>query len=258
MARGREAGRSLMEVRNASKRLPFPAGRAIRPNMAAAMADFPFRIVGFDLDGTLLDTHEDLGAAVNHALALIDRPPVPIAEVENLIGGGAKMMLRRALELTGGIDETEFPALYKALLDSYEANIAVHTRLYPGGAEMLDGLADRGVKLAVLTNKFELLATKVLTELSLLSRFAAVIGGDTLGPGRAKPSRDPIDAMTARLGGGRAAFVGDTTYDIRAARAAGVTSVAVSFGYNDLPPRDLGADAVIDSFAELIPTLELL
>jgi phosphoglycolate phosphatase len=222
------------------------------------MVDFPFRIVGFDLDGTLLDTHEDLGAAVNHALALADRPPVPIAEVEQLIGGGAKKMLERALTLTGGVDEAEFRRLYKALLKFYDENIAVHTRLYPGGEAMLDVLAERGVKLAVVTNKFEAFATKVLDELGLLPRFAAVIGGDTLGPGRAKPSRDPIDAMIARSGGGRAVFVGDTTYDILAASAAGVPSVAVSFGYNDLPPGELGADTVIDSFAELIPALERL
>lgn len=222
------------------------------------MTDFPFSIVGFDLDGTLLDTHQDLGAAVNHALALANRAPVPIAEIEQLIGGGARKMLERALVLTGGTDEARFPALYQALLGFYEANIAVHTRLYPGGEAMLDGLSERGVKLAVVTNKFERFAVKVLDELGLLGRFAAVIGGDTLGPGRAKPSRDPIDAMVACLGGGRAVFVGDTSYDIVAARTAGVPSVAVSFGYNDRPPGQLGADAVIEAFAELIPTLERL
>lgn len=219
------------------------------------MSEFPFPIVGFDLDGTLLDTHEDLGAAVNHALALTGRPPVPVAEVRHLIGGGARKMLERALDLTGGIDEAAFDPLYRALLDFYTQNIAVHTRLYPGGEAMLDGLAARGVKLAVVTNKVESLARKLVDELGLTARFAAIIGGDTLGPGRAKPARDMIDEMIARLGGGRAAFVGDTTYDIRAARAAGVPCVAVSFGFHDKPPPELGADAVIDHFAELIPTL---
>jgi phosphoglycolate phosphatase len=225
---------------------------------ARGMNEFPFRIVGFDLDGTLLDTHEDLGAAINHALALIDRPPVPIAEVERLIGGGAKKMLERALALTGGIAEGEFKPLYRQLLAFYEANIAVHTRLFPGGEAMLDELAARGAKLAVVTNKFESFARKLLDELGLSSRFATVIGGDTLGPGRAKPARDPIDEMIARLGGGRAVFVGDTTYDILAAKAAGVPSVAVGFGYNDLPAERLGADAVIGHFAELTPVLARL
>lgn len=219
------------------------------------MSEFPFSIVGFDLDGTLLDTLHDLGNAVNHALALAQRPPVPIAEVATLVGGGAKKMLERAFSLTGGIAEAEFTPLYRELLAYYEANIAVHTRLFPGGEAMLDGLAERGVKLAVVTNKFEALAVKVLDELGLSARFGAIIGGDTLGPGRAKPAPDMIHVMIERLGGGRAAFIGDTTYDILAASAAGVPSVAASFGYNDKPAMELGAGAVIDHFAELIPTL---
>jgi phosphoglycolate phosphatase len=219
------------------------------------MNDFPFQIVGFDLDGTLLDTLEDLGAAVNHALMSAGRPTIPITEVRYLVGGGAKRMLERALDLTGGIDQAAFEPLYRELLAFYTANIAVHSRLYPGGEAMLDELASRGVKLAVVTNKIESLARRLLDELDLTSRFAAIIGGDTLGPGRAKPAPDMIDEMVARLGGGRAAFVGDTTYDIGAARAAGVPSVAVSFGFNDKPAHELGAEAVIDHCAELIPTL---
>ena len=164
-------------------------------------------------------------------------------------------MLRRALELTGGVPETEFSALHDTLIAHYQAHIAVHTRLFPGGAAMLDGLAACGVKLAVVTNKLESLSLRLLDALGLTSRFFTVIGGDTLGPGRAKPSRDPIDAMIARGGGGRAVFVGDTTFDTGAARAAGIPSVAVSFGFNDLPPYELGAQAVIHHFDELIPVL---
>lgn len=223
------------------------------------MDEFPFAIVGFDLDGTLLDTHRDLGEAVNHALALAGRPAVPTAEVVSLVGGGARKMLERALALTGGIDPEEFPPLHEALLAYYEANIAVHTRLFPGGEAMLDELAALGVKLAVVTNKLESLAVRLLDELGLSSRFALVLGGDTLGPERAKPAPDMIEEMIVRLGGNlrprRAAFVGDTTYDTLAARAAGLPCIAVSFGFNDKPAGELGADAVIDNFAELIPTL---
>ncbi|MEO8104705.1 MAG: HAD hydrolase-like protein, partial [Betaproteobacteria bacterium] len=75
------------------------------------MSDFPFPIVGFDLDGTLLDTLDDLGAAVNHALALAGRPTVPVAEVRHLIGGGARKMLERALDLTGGAGEVALEPL---------------------------------------------------------------------------------------------------------------------------------------------------
>jgi phosphoglycolate phosphatase len=123
-----------------------------------AMRPFPFAIVGFDLDGTLLDTHADLGAAVNHALAVAGRPAVPSDHIERFIGGGAKLMLERALAETGGIAEDEFKPLYRELLRFYGDNIAVHTRLFPGGEAMLDALARREVKLAVVTNKFETLA----------------------------------------------------------------------------------------------------
>jgi len=222
------------------------------------MTAFPFSTVGFDLDGTLLDTHLDLGAAVNHALAQVGRPPVAPEKVRDLIGGGGRKMLAKALDLTGGIPDDEFAALYEALLDYYRANIAVHSRLYPGGEAMLDALAAQGVQLAVVTNKLEELARAVLGELGLIDRFFTVIGGDTLGPGRAKPAPDPIREMIARSDGGRAAFVGDTTFDIGAAKAAGVPSVAVTFGFNDRPADELGADAVITHFDHLIPALARL
>lgn len=222
------------------------------------MTSFPFGIVGFDLDGTLLDTHEDLAAAVNHALSLIGRVPVPASEVRRLVGGGAKLMLERALTLTGGIPESDLARLYAELLSFYEDNIAVHTQLYPGGAAMLDGLAARGVKLAVATNKLERMAVKLFDALGLSERFYTIIGGDTLGPGRGKPKPDMLEEMVRRGGGGRAAYVGDTTFDTGAARAAGLPCIAVSFGFNDLPMDQLGATAMVDHFDKLIPTLKAL
>ncbi len=225
---------------------------------AGAMTRFPFDVVGFDLDGTLLDTGADLGAALNVALAEAGRAPVPVSEVRSLIGGGGRRMLERALERDGGLpDKGSVSALHRALLRHYEANICVHSRPYPGGMEMLDALAARGVKLAVVTNKLESLAVRLLDEVGLSSRFYTVLGGDTLGPGRAKPAPDLLIEMLARASGAaRAAFVGDTTFDTGAARAAGMPSVAVSFGFNDAPPHELGADAVIDHYDELVPVLE--
>lgn len=222
------------------------------------MPEIPFKIVGFDLDGTLLDTRLDLGNAVNHALGLAGRPPVPMEDVAGLIGGGSRLMLERAFAGTGGIDEADLRALYAELLRYYEANIAVHTRLYPGGAAMLDALEASGCTLAIVTNKLEALAIKLLGELNLLGRFTTVIGGDTLGPGRAKPARDLLDLMVERCGGGSAVFVGDTSYDVLAARAAGIPCVAVRFGFSDRPAEELGAQAVIGHFDELVPALQRL
>ncbi|MFC0204786.1 HAD-IA family hydrolase [Novosphingobium soli] len=221
------------------------------------MSAFPFQIVGFDLDGTLVDSHGDLAHAVNHALAQEGRAPVAPAQVRAMIGGGARKMLAKALATTGGpVADARFEELHDALLAFYEDNIAVETRLFPGGAAMLDALAVRGVRIAVVTNKLERFARKVLADLDLSNRFFIVIGGDTLGPGRAKPRPDLLNLMVERCGGGRAAYVGDSTYDTRAAAAAGIPCVAVSFGFNDVPPAEMGADAVIAHFDELVPVLE--
>ena len=93
----------------------------------------------------------------------------------------------------------------------------METEPFPGAIAALDALAARGVKLAVVTNKLESLAEKLLVALDLRDRFDALIGGDTMGPGLAKPNRAPIDEMIRRCGGGRAVFIGDSMFDIQAA-----------------------------------------
>lgn len=222
------------------------------------MANFPYDLVGFDLDGTLLDTSGDLCVALNHALALAGRPPVPLAEITRHVGGGAAQMLRSALTESGGVDEAAFDGLQAQLVAFYTENIAHHTVFFPGGEAMLDALEARGVKLAVATNKKESLAVRLFEELGIAHRFACIIGGDTLGPGTAKPRPDMLHEMVRRCGGTRAAFVGDTTFDVGAAKAAEMPVIAVRFGFNDLPADDLGADAVIDHFDDLVPTLARL
>lgn len=219
------------------------------------MADFPFDIVGFDLDGTLLDTSADLCGAVNHALALAGRPALDLGQVRHMIGGGAKTMLERGLAESGGCPDEEFKTHYRALLEHYEANISAGSFPFPGLLDALDELDAKGVKLAVVTNKFERFAEKLLTEVGMRDRFACLIGGDTMGKGNAKPSAMPIREMIARCGGGRAAFVGDSTYDTGAARNAGIPSVVVSFGFLNGPAHELGGDAVIDDYSELLPVL---
>ena len=222
------------------------------------MADFPYAVVGFDLDGTLLDTSGDLAAAVNHALASADRAPLTVEQVKPMIGGGSRHMLAQGLAATGGYDEAQLDRLQAELLAFYEANIAVLTEPYPGCLAALDAIVARGATVAVMTNKLEALARRLLGELGLLDRFACVIGGDTLGEGSAKPSPAPILAMVERSGGGPAAFVGDSIYDVQAGQRAGLPVVACSFGFLMQPIAELGADAIIDHYDELIPTLERL
>ena len=223
------------------------------------MAQFPFDIVGFDLDGTLVDSNRDLAPALNHTLGVFGRPPVAPETVREFVGGGTRLMLTRALEHTGGaLPEAEFEAALGELLAHYEAHIADHTVPYPGCLAALDALAERGCKLAVITNKLEVFSRLLLDALGMTGRFELILGGDTLGPGRAKPAPDMIDTAILTLGGGKFAMVGDSSYDVRAAKNASVPVVALSFGYNDMPVHELGADAVIDHFDELVGTLERL
>jgi phosphoglycolate phosphatase len=222
------------------------------------MTDFPFDIVGFDLDGTLLETHRDLGAAVNHALEFGGQQTVPIERIEDLIGGGAKAMLKRVTDQRGGLTDEEFRPLYKALLAYYAENNCVHTRPYPGAVEVLDDLARRGVRLALVTNKFESFARDILGKLDLSRRFELILGGDSLGKGRSKPSPDPLIEARTRLGGGRFVYVGDSSYDVMAAKAAGVPVVVAAYGYCDKPAAELGGNAVIGSLDQLIPALEAM
>lgn len=227
------------------------------------MNSIPFSAIGFDLDGTLLDTFRDLGAAVNHALVLGGFDPVPVESSKDLIGGGAKIMLARAVDAQGGLPEDEFKRLYKAMLAFYEEHNAVHTAPYPGVRETLATLAAQGVTMAVVTNKFEAFARSVLTQLGMIDQFVAVIGGDSMGKGPdgqflAKPHPAPVLKAREVTGGGSFVFIGDSTYDVRSAKGAGVPVIAAAYGYCDRPAHDLGADAVIDSFDQLIPALGAL
>jgi phosphoglycolate phosphatase len=214
----------------------------------------PFDIVGFDLDGTLLDTSGDLANALNHALGTIGRGPLAVSDVRKMVGRGAKVMLTRALTVTGDASPELIERLFPILVDYYATNIAVETCVYPGLLDALDTLAARGVRLAVCTNKLERLARLVLDALGMTDRFVAIVGGDTTP--KLKPDPAPLHAMVAQAGGGRTLFVGDSDNDIDAARAADVPSIAVSFGYVAGDPHALGANAVITGYDELVPLIE--
>ena len=218
------------------------------------MTSIPFDIVGFDLDGTLLDTSGDLAAAVNYAIATDGRPPFPVDAIRPFVGKGAKVMLERALTASGGYDDDLLARMLPILLDYYEQNLAIHSIPYPGLLEALTALEQAGLKLAICTNKAERFTIPLLHQIGLSDRFASVVGGDTLGV--AKPDPAPIHEMIARAGGGRTIFLGDTINDIAGARNAGIPSIAVSFGFLDGPVEELEADAIIHHFDELLPLLK--
>jgi phosphoglycolate phosphatase len=220
------------------------------------MTDFPFDVVVFDFDGTLADTAPDLAASLSHALAMLGRPAVSAQDVRSLIGHGGRVLLQRAL----GADDHEADALIAEVLpmflDHHAANICVGTRCYPEVEAAMDALAARGVALAICTNKSTRMTDLLIDALGWRRRFAAIVCADTLAV--RKPDPAPLHEAIARAGGGKAAFVGDSITDADTARAAGIPLIAVSFGYCDRPPSTLGADALIDSHADLIAALERL
>ncbi|MGP1282042.1 MAG: HAD-IA family hydrolase [Parasphingopyxis sp.] len=222
------------------------------------LSPFPFDLVGFDLDGTLLDTSDELTVSLNHALAQAGRPPLSQEKVRPMIGLGAKHMLDMGLQASGESNEALVDELLPILVDHYGSHLGTGSPPFPGLLDAMDALANRGARFAVVTNKYERLAVKLLKAKGFDHRFAAIIGGDTLPGGQRKPDRAPIDEMIRRTGGTRAAFVGDSIYDVDAAKGAGIPAVAVSFGFLHQPVDELGADAVIDHYSELVPTLDRL
>lgn len=218
------------------------------------MTQIPFDIVGFDLDGTLIDTSGDLAAAVNYAIGTIGRPAFPVEAIRPFVGKGARVMLERALDASGDCTDGLLAETLPILLDYYQQNLAIHSIPYPGLLAAMEGLEAAGVRMAICTNKAERFAIPLMRQIGLADRFASIVGGDTLSVG--KPDPAPIQEMARRAGGGRAIFVGDTINDIAGARNAGMPSIAVGFGFLDGPIEELGADAIIHHFDELVPLLE--
>jgi phosphoglycolate phosphatase len=218
-----------------------------------------FEAVLFDLDGTLVETAPDLAAALNHTLRGAGLAELPLVHVRPMIGDGARAMLRRGLTAAGAEPSPErFEALFATLLAHYEAHIADLSRPFPGVVEELERLAEAGLRLGVCTNKPERFSLKLLAALDLARHFQAVVGGDSLAV--RKPHGGHVTGTLARLGVGadRAVMVGDAINDVKSARAAGLPVVLVSFGYTAVPAAELGADLLIDHFAELPQALARL
>jgi phosphoglycolate phosphatase len=206
----------------------------------------------FDLDGTLIDTAPDLVGTLNTILAQERIPAVPFATGRNLIGGGAKGMIERALAAEGrSCSAIELDRLYTAFIAHYAAHIADRSRPFPQLEATLERLTAAGHRLAVCTNKLEWLSRRLLDSLRLADRFAAICGQDTFG--MQKPDPEVLRLTVRRAGGepARAIMVGDSKTDVHTARAASVPVIAVDFGYSDIPIASLQPDRIISSFADL-------
>jgi phosphoglycolate phosphatase len=206
----------------------------------------------FDLDGTLVDTAPDLIDALNFVLNREGLPPVPLHAARKLIGAGARKLIERGLEVEGrAANVSEIDRMTRDFIDYYGDHIAEGSRPFEGLESALDDLSARGCHLAVCTNKLEWLSKRLLDQLGLSPRFAAICGADTFGI--AKPDPAILQQTVARAGGAISStiMVGDAGTDIGVARRAGVPVIGVSFGYTDVPMAELKPDRLIHHMRDL-------
>lgn len=215
----------------------------------------PLQAAVFDLDGTLIDSAADLRRAINGALGTLGRRALSVREVTAMIGDGIVRLTERALAATGApLSDAALDRAVAAVKEAY-ADLPPST-LYDGARETLAGLAERGLALALCTNKPIDATVRLLDQLGITACFQAVAGGDSY-PAK-KPDPMPVRGLLAQLGvaPAAAAMIGDSGNDIGAGRAAGLITVAVSYGYSLVPPRELGADLVVDRLPDLLTVLQ--
>lgn len=206
----------------------------------------------FDLDGTLVDTAPDLAGSMNAVLLANGRPPVPPAEVRHMVGRGARALIERGFEVTGGrVDPADLDRHFDHFIAYYGEHVADASVVFPGVVEVLSRLTAAGHTLGVCTNKPEALAVSLLNALDLTRFFGAVLGADTLDV--RKPDPRHLSETVKRIGGdlARTVMVGDSEVDAETARNAGVPAVIFTFGYTQFDPATFGAAALLDGYDAL-------
>ncbi|WP_334180895.1 phosphoglycolate phosphatase [Pseudomonas nitroreducens] len=226
-------------------------------------AQLPFaglpRLVMFDLGGTLVDSVPDLAAAVDKMLLALGRQPAGLDAVRHWVGNGARVLVRRAL--AGDIEhesvsEEDTERALELFMDAYADSHAL-TVVYPGVIETLKWLKKRGVELALITNKPERFVGPLLDEMKLGKFFRWIIGGDTLPQQKPDPAALLFVMKMAGVSAEQALFVGDSRNDILAAKAAGVRSVGLSYGYNHgRPIAEETPTLVLDDLRHLLPCFD--
>jgi phosphoglycolate phosphatase len=215
--------------------------------------------IGFDLDGTLVETHEDLIGTLNRMLTIKGLPPCPVEGARDLIGGGARALLVHGFERAGApVEDAQDPALFDAFIADYIEHIAEHSRPFDGVVETLERLAARGATLVVVTNKRSDLSELLLGKIDLTRHFAAIVGPDRVSA--RKPSGAHFVEAVQKVGGdpARAIMVGDAAPDIGTARDAGVPVIGVTFGYTPVPMEELEPDVIVDAFEDVEEAIDML
>jgi phosphoglycolate phosphatase len=213
------------------------------------------RAVLFDLDGTLIDSAPDLGAAADQMRVARGLPSLPLSAYRPMAGAGARGMIGVAFGY--GTDHPEFDALRQEFFSNYEARMTQLTRPFDQVPELLDTLHGAGLAWGVVTNKSERFALPLTAAMPLFRTARAVVGGDTTP--HPKPHPAPLLEASQRLGlqPGDCIYVGDDERDIQAGKAAGMPTVAALYGYlgarADVASWE--ADAIIDHPGALLKLL---
>jgi len=213
----------------------------------------------FDLDGTLLDSIEDIAEASNRVYGSRGLAPFSIEEMKRLVGEGAEELVRKVFAARGipAPGDDEIAAILRDYRREYETVWRAHSRPYAGVPELLSGLARSGVRTAVLSNKAQMFTAVMVAELFPAHHFDIVRGALPGVP--LKPDPAPALAIAAELGVAPAAcaFVGDTSIDMLTARAAGMCAVGARWGFRTAEElRSSGADILAASPTDILSLLQ--
>jgi len=209
----------------------------------------------FDLDGTLLDSAADLYTALVEQCAEEGVAPPPYAPVRQVVSSGSRAVLRCAF---GGRGEVAIESLVPRYLSIYQRVMGEQTHSFAGVDDLLARIEAQGMRWGVVTNKPGFLTDELLQRIDWTRRAAAIVSGDTLPVKKPDPAPVLLACQQAQLDPARCVFVGDDLRDIQAGSAAGLYTVAVSWGYLDGgDPHAWGADRVIDHPEELATLLQL-
>ena len=205
----------------------------------------------FDLDGTLLDTHQDMGNALNIILDHHGRPPLPLETIRPFVSKGGMVMICSAFKCKP--ESEQATALRHELLDIYLQAISRHTTLFPGMDSILEKIENSGRKWGIVTNKPGFLTEPLLRELQLDKRVGCVVSGDTLAEKKPHPAPLLYACKQINSSPDRAIYIGDDERDVQAGKRAGMTTLAAAWGYivEQDDPNLWNADGVIQQPQEI-------
>ncbi|MDR3387178.1 MAG: phosphoglycolate phosphatase [Rudaea sp.] len=195
-----------------------------------------FRAVLFDMDGTLVHTAPDIAAALNAALCKNGMRALAPAKIADLVGRGARVLIKRALGTQGLNDERLLAAVFDDYVREYATRIGSEGSAFAGAVECLRGLRARGVKTGVVTNALQRFADATLAHYGLAKYLDVVIGGDRTAMPKPHPALLWFACRTLRVEPRETLMVGDSVNDVAAARAAGCGVICVPHGYNEGRP----------------------